>query len=120
MVTLIVLSAGIVAVFQSYLISLDRINHLANRLYAGVYLDERLQTIERNLRVHQALPFELAKEDDIDLGGKTVAFTRGLKIGQIENFNDIFKIDLSYSWKEENRTLRLSRSRYVADFAQKE
>lgn len=116
MVTLVIFSTGIVAVFQSYLISLDRINHITNRLYAGIYLDERLRTIERNLKVYQTLPFELDRTKEVDVGGKTLTYKHDLKISQVENFNDVFQLDLSYEWEENNRTVSLSRSIYISDF----
>ena len=116
MVTLAIFSVGIVGVFQSYLISLDRINHLTNRLYVHVYLDEHLKTIERNLKVYQTLPFELDRTGKIDLGGKILNYSHNLSIAQVENFNDVFELKLTYTWNERGLARSLSRSTYISDF----
>ena len=116
MVTLVIFSTGIVAILQSYLTSLDRIEHLNNRLYASMLLDDRIALIKRNLRAYRALPLDMNRNDLVNLGNRELVLTHDLKIKQVENFQDIFELTMSYQWQEDSRLLTLSRSVYLTDF----
>jgi len=117
LVTLIILSVGIVAIFKTYLISLDQINHLTYRLYATTILDNQISSIERMLRAYQALPLELTHEEEVNLGHKTIIFKQELNIGQVDEFLDVFQIEVTLTWMENNRPKQLSRSAYISNFS---
>ncbi|MDP8213352.1 MAG: type II secretion system protein [Candidatus Zapsychrus exili] len=116
MVTLVIFSVGIVMIFKSFLISLDRMNYLTNRLYATTLLDNRIERIDRFLKVYGALPFDEQQVREVDVGGKKVGFKEYVSIGEIEDFVEVFKLDLKLSWKENNKELNISRSKYISEF----
>jgi len=116
MVTIIILSVGITAIFRSLLVSIDHITHLTNRLYASTLLDNNIVLIERMLRTQKVLPFELEHTESVDTGVQMLEFNRQMKISEVDEFLDVFEIDLSYHWKEGHRQKQLSRSAYIADF----
>jgi prepilin-type N-terminal cleavage/methylation domain-containing protein len=120
MVTLVILSLGIVAIFRGLFTSLDQISHLNSRLYVNTMLDDRLARIERSLRAYKALPFELEPEQSLDLGVKSIVLTPSLNIAEVMGLNDIYRIDVAYSWLENGKTVRLSRSAFISDYVPKD
>lgn len=116
MVALVILTGGLVAVFRVFISSLNQINHLNNRLYASVILDNRIAEIERNLRIYKTLPFALEQGYSVDVGGKTVEFQQEMQISAIDEFVEIFNIHLTLKWNESNREASMSRSSYLSDF----
>lgn len=117
LVTLIILSVGIVAIFKTYLISLDQINHLTYRLYATTILDNQISSVERMLRAYQVLPLELTHEEEVNLGHKTILFEQELNIGQVDEYLDVFQIEVTLKWMENDRPKQLSRSAYISNFS---
>jgi hypothetical protein len=116
MVTLVILSVGIVAIFQSLIISLDRVSHLTNRLYATNLLDNRISTIQRMLKVYKALPFDAQRNNDINVGAKALSFKEEMKINEIDDLVELFKLELAVKWSEGNQTKRMSRTVYISEF----
>ena len=116
LVALIILSVGIVAIFKTFTVSIDHLNHLTRRLYATTILDNHISSTERVLRAYQALPFELEQSEELDFGIRKIDFKKKLHISDIEDFNEVFKLDISLSWEEPNREVRLQRSAFIADF----
>jgi len=120
MVTLVILSLGIVAIYRALFVSLDQISHLNSRLYVNVMLEDRLSKIERTLRAYKALPFELEPQAVLDLGVKSVRLEPELSIAEVVNFSDIYRIDVAYRWQENGKTIRLSRSAIISDYVPNE
>jgi len=116
MITVVILSVGIVAIFKTYIVSLDQMTHITNRIYVSTLLDDRVATIERHLRAYKSLPLDMAQEEYINVGSKQLTFSRDLKISDIEDFVEIFNVDLSISWQEGDRDMKISRSSYISDF----
>lgn len=116
MVALVILTSGLVAVFKIFISSIDQLNHLTNRLYATTVLDNRIVKIERDLRVFKILPYELDQAEKVDVGPKEVEFSQEMQLSAIDEFSDIFALDLTLKWKEANRNISMSRSIYLADF----
>lgn len=115
MVTLVILSVGIVGVYQALFASLDHMSRLKGRLYADILLEEQIAVIERQLRAYKTLPMENPVQE-IDVGVAKISFEPQLVIGEVDQFTDVFKIDLEYVWIDRNRQNRLGRSAYLSDF----
>jgi len=93
-------------------------NHLTNRIYATFLLDNRIAEIERHLRIYKALPFEVEKKETVDNGQQIIEFDQNLNIHQVDEFLDIFMVQLTVSWSEGKRNLSLMRSTIISDFEQ--
>ncbi len=115
MVTLTILSAGIIVIFKSLFYSLDQIHAMSSRLYADMLLESRSGEVERLLRVYNALPLELNRAQTIDTGNKKIDFKEQMSFEDVEGLIDVFRMDLSVSWKEGSRDMKLSRSSYLLD-----
>jgi len=119
LVTLVILSTGIIAIFQSFLRSLDYMSHINKRLYATVKLDDRIDVIQRMLRNYNTLPVDVPEDYQEDAYQIQQKFLSQLRISAVDDYIDIFQLDLSLNWKEKEREINLSRHAYLADFGEK-
>jgi len=115
MVTLVILSVGIVGVYQALFKSLDHMSRLKSRLYANILLDDQIATIERKLRAYKTLPME-SPVQEVDVGVQRISFEPQSQISAVDQFTDVFKIDLLYTWTDRGHQNKLGRSAYVSDF----
>ncbi len=116
MVTLIILSVGLVAILKSFIISVDQMRHLTNRLYATTILDNQISSVERTLKVDNILPLSLEPIERISTGAKKVIFQPDIKISEIQDYVEIFQLDVHLTWMEGQKQRRLTRSAYLENF----
>ena len=116
MVTISILSFGLVMIYSSLLASLDRMDYLTHRLYAHHVLENRIASVERILRSYKALPFELDQKEIINVDNKEMALNLETMINQVDNFLDTFELNVSVNWTQHNREIHLRRSAYISDF----
>ncbi len=115
MVTLVILSVGIVGIFKSLLISLDQIDYLTHRLYASTTMENLMFQKERMLRDVSELSLNLGEKIDVPVGNKNIRFDQNIEISEIESYPDLFSIDVTLSWKEGDRKILLRQSGYLWD-----
>lgn len=116
MVTITILSLGIILIFKALFFSLDQISYLTTRLYATITLDNRIAETEQTLRIYNSLPFDLNHTETVTIGQKQVTFKEQMNFGEVEDFADVFNFDLSFMWEEGQRQIHLSRSAYLLDY----
>lgn len=115
MVTLVIFSLGLTVIVKSFLVSLDHLIHLTNRLHASLLLDNRISAIERTLRAYKALPFEMNHQEQVSVGAQKTEFTEKMSISEVEDYADVFRLDLAFTWQENQQEKVLSRSAYISD-----
>jgi prepilin-type N-terminal cleavage/methylation domain-containing protein len=116
LVTISLLSLGLVLIFKAMIVSLNRIEHLTNRFYASAVLDNRISTIQRMLIVYKALPVDMNVSEKVNIGMRPVEFKQEMAFHEVEDYIDVFELDLSLVWEEQRRPVKLSRSAYLSDF----
>ncbi|HNV24443.1 MAG TPA: prepilin-type N-terminal cleavage/methylation domain-containing protein [Candidatus Omnitrophota bacterium] len=116
LVALMIFSLGVIALFRSFVIALDRMEYLTHRIYASILLDNRMEKAIRMLRVYQALPVDVQRFDRVDVGPKKINFEQVLYVKPVEDFSDIFQVDISMKWNQRRRVMSMSRAAYLADF----
>jgi len=116
MVTLAILSSGIILLSKTFPLCLERMTHLQNRLYAITLLDNRMSTISRMLKSDQVISFLSNPIEEVNVGRETINFKRGMKINQVEGYENLFQVNLSVAWREDNRNIKLNRSTYMSNF----
>lgn len=117
LLTVLILSVSIVAIFQSLILSLGRIQYLTHHMHATTLLDNRLAEIENMLRTYKSLPFELNHAETVDTGnGKIVQFKQTMNLKPVDDYVDVFQLDLTLTWQEGDEQKQLSRSSYITDF----
>jgi len=117
MVSVVILSMGLVMIYKSFLASLDYQRYLSHRLYAMNFLDSRIEAIRSDYRI---LQYEFPQQDSenfaVIINNKRIPFRLDMMSSGIANLEKILKVDLLLSWEERGRTFRLSRSFYMTRF----
>ncbi len=116
LLAVVIFSAGMVGVFRTLLVSMDRMSLLTNRMYANLVLENKISEMERSLRTHNSLPFELNPQEHVPVGPRTLVFNKRTDIRQLKNLNDIFAVTLTLSWQDSRKDVSLSKSAYLANF----
>ncbi len=116
MVALIILSTGIVTILKVFIVSLDQLSYLGNRVYATIALDNKMIKMSRGLSTYNALAIhQLEESESIDTGPKNVEYKEELRISEVPGFSDLFLLDSTISWNEKGRTMQLARSVYLSN-----
>lgn len=115
----VILSIGLVAIYKAFFLSLDYSNHLTLRLNANVLLDEKISYIEYLFKEYQQLPLGNTQElERVVIHNKQVDFIYEIDFTSVDGLNNIFQLDISLSWAEGERKIRLSRSVYIFSYKQ--
>jgi hypothetical protein len=113
MVTAVILSAGLVALYRSFFICADVVTHLSNRLYALNLLDSRIATIERDFRSLKDFDIGAMSEEAV-INNRPLTFTYTIDLKPVGELLSVFRLDITLSWEERGHVLSLSRSAYFS------
>ena len=119
MVAIMILTTGIVAIYKTFLLSLDQQNYLTHRLYASNLLDKKIFEMER---LFQEKGIAALKEDlteNVVVDNKNLVFqvkTFFRAPLEIPDLEDVLQIDIGVFWPEHGRVVRLTRAAYVSRY----
>ncbi len=116
MVTVLILSFGLLAVYRTFMLTLDQMTRITNRLYANTIIDNRVALIERKYRLYNTFDLDMNYKESVDVGYKIIDFKQNIAFSQVENLPDLFKLDIDLNWKERDRDFSVSRSAYISNF----
>ncbi len=116
MVSLVILSVGIVSILKVFIFSLDQLSYLGNRVYATLALDNKMVQMSRVLQAYNTLKMnDISNGERIDTGAKEIDFKEEFKISDIAGYSGLFLLDSSIAWDDKNKHLHLSRSMYLSN-----
>ena len=117
MVTVVILSLGILAIYESFFVSLDAFNYYVNSLNAQAWISERIWDFQNQLIVIEFL----------ELGDKRGSFIANDKdfhwsvyVNPVDEEYDVYKLDVSLFWQEGKRERFLYRAAYATTLDPKE
>ena len=114
MVAVMILSGGLLFIYKAFFISLDYTNHLTCRLYANIFLDEKISSLQRILDDQNQIPFIQGKEiKTVWINGHNVDFQYTVDLRSVEDLKGLFEADISISWQQGTRRINLSREAYL-------
>lgn len=113
MVTAVILSVGLVAIYRSFFIGADVIQHLSNRLYALNLLEAKIATIERDFRTLKDFDIGPLTEEAV-INNYPVRFQYQVDLKPVGQLLTVFQLDITLSWEERGRTMSLFRSAYFS------
>lgn len=120
MVTVAILSTGIVMIYKSLLMSLDYQDHLTRRLYASNLLEGALIDIQLNYEGSQIPPPAQERNTyNVVLNNRLVSFQFTIDFFEDYELRNIWRADAVLSWPERGRTFSLVRSIYVGPIMEK-
>lgn len=117
MITIAILSLGLVMIFRAFFISLDTISHLTYRWHAMMLLENKIAEIQQKFQVTGEIPMELTAEPEKkNINRRVIDFGYKTEIRDFISLGGIFRVTLTVFWRERNRDIRLSQSAYIARY----
>ncbi|MBF0386501.1 MAG: hypothetical protein HQL20_01435 [Candidatus Omnitrophica bacterium] len=113
MVTAVVLSAGLVAIYRSFFIGVDYLDHLSRRLCALDLVEGRVAIIERDFRALNNIDVG-PLDETVVLNGRLVAFKFSINLQPVDLLRTVFQLDIRLSWSERGRYQEIARSAYFS------
>lgn len=111
MVTLVILSSGIVFIYKTFFLCADYLSRLSLRLQAVELLDEKIDTMARLLKEKGGMAFSPGDASVVrTVQNKSVTFQYVVDVAQVPGFEDVWRCDVGISWPETGRQSQLSRS----------
>ncbi len=113
MLTVVVLSAGLVAIYRSFFSAINYLDHLSTRLYAHNLMENRIATIERDFRSLKDFDIGVFSEDAL-INNRTVTFHYAVNLKPVGTLLSVFELEIVLSWQEHGRPASLSRTAYFS------
>lgn len=113
MLTVIVLSVGLVGLYRSFFSALTYLDHLSVRLYAINLMDSRIATIERDFRSLKDFDIGSLSEEAL-INNRTVTFQYAVDFKPVGTLLSVFELDVTLSWEERGRMVSISRAAYFS------
>ena len=116
MVTLTVFSVGIVMIHKAMLHAIDIRQHLTNRLYASQLLEDHFMEAKDLFKKNGENPLHMnGLVIQSRLNKRTVPFQFSVNFKQLDQGRGFYRLDMTLSWPERNRTARIQRSAFLTD-----
>lgn len=103
-----ILSLGTVLIYESFFITLDSFNYYSNYLNVASWMDEKIWAAQDNLS-------RFGPSSQIDTTGEFINRNRNFRWNLSYNLigKNLYQIDLTLSWQEGKRFVKLLRSTYA-------
>lgn len=117
MVTVSVLSIGIVGIYRALLLSLDYQGELSQRLYAINLLENEIALLENEYKANGAIPAgEDGKIIEVELDHRTVPFVLSISSGFVQSIEGLMPIEAVLTWPQRGRSITLKRTTYLVNY----
>jgi prepilin-type N-terminal cleavage/methylation domain-containing protein len=113
MVTAVILSVGMVAIYRSFFITMDHLQYLSCRLYANNLIETKIAHAEKDFRDLQ--DFDIGSmTEEVEIGNKEVVFSYTMDLKPVGTLLSVFQLDITLSWEDRGRTVSISRAAYFS------
>ena len=113
MLTVIILSTGLVALYRSFFSAVDYLDHLSTRLYALNLMESRIATIEKDFRSLKDFDIGELQEEAL-INNHPVTFRYAVDFKPVGTLLSVFELDIVLSWQERGRAVSISRTAYFS------
>ena len=113
MLTVVILSVGLVGLYRSFFAALSYLDRLSIRLYATNLMDGRIATIERDFRSLKDFDIGLLSEEAL-INNRTVLFQYAVDFKPVGTLLTIFELEVVLSWEERGHMMSISRTAYFS------
>jgi len=117
-VTVTILSLGIVFVYQGFLTSLGANGYCKNYLVAQNWIDQKFWNTQKSLLEYHSL-FTQKREGNIKINGKEFSWQFDYSLIAGSEAMDLYDIQLWLYWKEGKRSIKLVRATYFRNIKEK-
>ena len=113
MLTVIILSTGLVALYRSFFSAVNYLDHLSTRLYAINLMESRIATIEKDFR--SLKDFDIGPlQQEATINNRPVTFRYAVDFKSVGTLLSVFELDIILSWEEHGRVVSISRTAYFS------
>lgn len=110
MITLVILSAGIVMIYKSFFLCVDYLNYLTCRSYASQMIENKIAQISRSYRESPDSTFDRgATTETLQVNHKWVDFNYNSEMTVVGGLDYVYRLKVTLSWYDGKRLLKLSR-----------
>jgi hypothetical protein len=113
MITVIILSTGLVALYRSFFSAVNYLDHLSTRFYALNLMESRIATIEKDFRSLKDFDIGPLQEEAL-INNHPVAFQYTVDFKPVGTLLSVFELDIVLSWQERGRVVSISRTAYFS------
>ena len=115
MLTVVILSVGVVMIYRSYFISLNVLNHFKRRVVAMNLCDDKLARLEYDFRAQQKLPSPENESQSVEtLKLNDYTFDYFQNISNLEGLTGVQEVDWKIAWQEGKRHIELNSSALIS------
>jgi len=117
MVTLMILATGVVMIYKTFLMSLDRQTYLFHRLYANNLLDQKIAEAQQLFQETGRSGLEkINLSESVSIRNQVFPFEIKAFVENILDLENVLQLDIGIFWSEHGRSVRLTRSVYISSF----
>jgi prepilin-type N-terminal cleavage/methylation domain-containing protein len=111
LVAVVLLSAGIAVIFQSFFFSVSAMRYVSNRIEAGVIMDQEIDRLKMSL---VGKTYVMSDITETKVVGVDPVFHISLKMRALPGSMGLYELDVTSSWKEGKRDMALERTSYLS------
>jgi prepilin-type N-terminal cleavage/methylation domain-containing protein len=110
MVTLVILSAGIVMIYKSFFLCVDYLSYLTCRLYASQMIENKMADVSRSYRESPDSSFNRgATTETMEVSHKWVDFNYAIEMSPVNDLDYLYRLKVTLSWYDGHHLMKLSR-----------
>ncbi|MBF0490414.1 MAG: prepilin-type N-terminal cleavage/methylation domain-containing protein [Candidatus Omnitrophica bacterium] len=110
MITLVILSAGIVMIYKSFFLCVDYLSYLTCRLYASQMIEGKISDITRSYRESSDSSFDRgATTETMEMNHKWIDFNYGIEMSPVLGLDYLYRLRVTLSWYDGKHLMKLSR-----------
>jgi len=111
-VTVVILSSGILFIYKGFLTSLGVSYYVKHYLYTQLWMEEKLHDINQEFKMYKA-PFLPQASGSFNENNKKMLWQASYSLIASTEKMDIYEVTLVVNWKEGRRNIKLSRAEYI-------
>lgn len=114
MVAMVILAAGIVAVYRSFFLCVDYLNNISSRWWASELIEEKISEISMQLKKDTKTAIDLDSPPRIiTINNRPIRFQYAIQLIPFNDLDGINRLDVSLDWNDGRRSMHLNRSVYL-------
>ena len=114
MVTLVIISLGMTAVFRTFIFSLNKLEYLTTRIYAEFALERKISSLQRDYKAYRTLPFDFEPTDKTLLSGSSsIDIQQHMDVQPVKPFPDLLSVKCALEWNQNGQNVHLDKEAYI-------
>jgi prepilin-type N-terminal cleavage/methylation domain-containing protein len=110
MVTLVILSTGIVMIYKSFFLCVDYLSYLTCRLHASQMIETKIADVSRSYRESEDTTFDRgATTESVEVNHKWIDFNYDIEMSPVSGLDYVYRLKVTLSWYDGHRLMNLSR-----------